>query len=267
MGSDDLTGVYKASGHLANDTSFGVGYAPYSITDKLVLKTEEYMNGKMKKIIPASGQDIKVMASRVNNKITLTVACAMVDKYIEDAKAYRSIMEEMHSAVYDNALKVIGNEKVSVKLDINTGDDYKRKVYYLTCTGLSQEMGDDGSVGRGNRCNGLITPYRPMSMEATSGKNPITHIGKIYNVMSKLMADDIAKKVGADAEVRVRILSQIGKPVSQPLNCSVDIVDVGADSNPKIGKWKAEAESIAADWLDNVDKVTELIINGKVRTF
>ena len=267
MGSDDLTGVYKASGHLANDTSFGVGYAPYSITDKLVLKTEEYMNGKMKKLIPASGQDIKVMASRVNNKVTLTVACAMVDKYIEDAKAYRSIMEEMHSAVYDNALKVIGNEKVSVKLDINTGDDYKRKVYYLTCTGLSQEMGDDGSVGRGNRCNGLITPYRPMSMEATSGKNPITHIGKIYNVMSKLMADDIAKKVGADAEVRVRILSQIGKPVSQPLNCSVDIVDVGADSNPKIGKWKAEAESIAADWLDNVDKVTELIINGKVRTF
>lgn len=267
MGSDDLTGVYKASGHLANDTSFGVGYAPFSITDTLVLKTEEFINGKMKKAIPASGQDVKVMASRVNDEITLTVACAMVDKYIEDAKAYQSIMEEMHSAVYDNALDIIGNEKVKVHLDINTGDDYKRGVYYLTCTGMSQEMGDDGSVGRGNRCNGLITPYRPMSMEATSGKNPITHIGKIYNVMSKLMADDIAKKVTDEAEIRVRILSQIGKPVSQPLNCSVDIVAVDADKNPNLSKWKSDAESIATEWLDNVDKVTELIVSGKARTF
>lgn len=267
MGSDDLTGVYKASGHLANDTSFGVGYAPFSVTDSLVLKTEEFINGKMKKTIPASGQDVKVMASRVDKKITLTVACAMIDKHIEDASAYQSIIKEMHGAIYDNALKIIGSEKVTVDLDINTGDDYKRNVYYLTCTGMSQEMGDDGSVGRGNRCNGLITPYRPMSMEATSGKNPITHIGKIYNIMSKLIADDVAKKVTDDAEIRVRILSQIGKPVSHPLNCSVDIVSVGVDTNPKLSKWKSEAESIASEWLDNVDKVTELIVNGKVRTF
>lgn len=267
MGSDDLTGVYKASGHLANDTSFGVGYAPYSITDSLTLKTEEFINGKMKKKIPASGQDVKVMCSRVGKDITMTVACAMVDKYIDDASAYKSNIKEVYNAVYDNALKIIGSEDVKLKLDINTGDDYKRGVYYLTCTGMSQEMGDDGSVGRGNRCNGLITPYRPMSMEATSGKNPITHIGKIYNVMSKLMADDIAKKVGGNAEVRIRLLSQIGKPVSMPLNASVDIVAAGMDTNPKLPKWKSEAESIAAEWLDNIDKVTELIVNGKVRTF
>ena len=127
-------------------------------------------------------------------------------------------------------------------------------------------MGDDGSVGRGNRCNGLITPYRPMSMEATSGKNPITHIGKLYNVMSKLIADDIAKKVSPEVEVKVRILSQIGKPVSQPLNCSVQLVSQIEDKN-KLNKWNSEAKQIAYDWLDDVDKVTEMIINGKVRTF
>lgn len=267
MGSDDLTGVYKASGHLANDTSFGVGYAPYSITDKVVLGTEEFINGKLKKKLPASGQDVKVMASRVNNKITLTVACAMVDKYIDDADAYKASIEQLYNETYDNALKIVGQEKVNIKLDVNTGDDYRRKVYYLTCTGMSQEMGDDGSVGRGNRCNGLITPYRPMSMEATSGKNPITHIGKIYNIMSKLIADDVAKKVTDEAEIRVRLLSQIGKPVSEPLNASIDIVATDADTNRKLPKWKSDAESIASEWLDNIDKVTELIVNGKVRTF
>ncbi|MDR0309621.1 MAG: methionine adenosyltransferase [Candidatus Methanoplasma sp.] len=267
MGSDDLTGVYKASGHLANDTSFGVGYAPYSITDKLVLKTEEFINGKLKRKLPESGQDVKVMASRIGDKITMTVACAMVDKYLEDATAYKSAVEQLYGAVLDNALKIVGSQKTGISLHVNTGDDYKRKVYYLTCTGMSQEMGDDGSVGRGNRCNGLITPYRPMSMEATSGKNPITHIGKIYNIMSKLIADDVAKSIGGDAEIRVRLLSQIGKPVSEPLTASIDIVTAGADADPKLPKWKGEAEAIAAEWLDNLDKVTELIISGKVRTF
>jgi Archaeal S-adenosylmethionine synthetase len=267
MGSDDLTGVYKASGHLANDTSFGVGYAPYSITDNLVLKTEEFINGKLKRKLPESGQDVKVMASRIGNKVTMTVACAMVDKYIDNETGYKSAIQHLYNETYDNALKIIGSRKIDLKLDVNTGDDYKKKVFYLTCTGMSQEMGDDGSVGRGNRCNGLITPYRPMSMEATSGKNPITHIGKIYNIMSKLIADDIAKKVTDEAEVHVRILSQIGKPVSEPLNASVDIVSLGVSEDKRFSKWKSEAEVITADWLDNIDKVTELIVNGKVRTF
>ena len=268
MGSDDLTGVYKTSGVLANDTSFGVGYAPYSITDRLVLETEEFINGKkFKSVLPETGQDVKVMGSRVGNKITMTIACAMVDRYIPDKTHYKAAIEDMYNRVNENALNIIdkSGENIKFKLDINTGDNYKNNVYYLTVTGLSQEMGDDGSVGRGNRCNGLITPYRPMSMEATSGKNPITHIGKLYNIMSKLIAEDVAKKVSPEVEVRVRILSQIGKPVSEPLNCNVQLVS--ATENKKLSKWKQEAQSIANDWLDNVDKVTDLIINGKVRTF
>ena len=268
MGSDDLTGVYKTSGVLANDTSFGVGYAPYSVTDRLVLETEELINSKkFKALLPETGQDVKVMGSRVGDTITMTIACAMVDRFIPDKKHYAAAIEDMYDKVKKNALNIIdkSEQDLKFKLDINTGDNYKNNVYYLTVTGLSQEMGDDGSVGRGNRCNGLITPYRPMSMEATSGKNPITHIGKLYNVMSKLIAEDVAKKVPNDVEVRVRILSQIGKPVSEPLNCNVQLVSNGECK--KFAKWQQEAESIATDWLDNVDKVTDLIINGKVRTF
>ena len=268
MGSDDLTGVYKTSGVLANDTSFGVGYAPYSVTDKLVLETEELINSKkFKALLPETGQDVKVMGSRVGKTVTMTIACAMVDRFIPNKSHYQAAIEDMYGKVKKNALNIIdkSGEDLDFKLEINTGDNYKNDVYYLTVTGLSQEMGDDGSVGRGNRCNGLITPYRPMSMEATSGKNPITHIGKLYNVMSKLIAEDVAKKVPNDVEVRVRILSQIGKPVSEPLNCNVQLVSNGECK--KFAKWQQEAESIANDWLDNVDKVTDLIINGKVRTF
>lgn len=265
LGSDDLTGVYKASGYHSNDTSFGVGYAPYSITDKLALETEEFINGALKKKMPETGQDVKVMASRIDKDVTLTVACAMVDRYLDDKDAYASAAAQVKDVVLDNALKIVGSEDINVKVDVNTGDDYDREVYYLTVTGMSQEMGDDGSVGRGNRCNGLITPYRPMSMEATSGKNPITHIGKIYNILSNLIANDISKEVGPEAEIRVRLLSQIGKPINDPLNASVQVLSKGADKN--VHKWKTDAEAIMESHLDNIDKVTELIASGKVRTF
>ncbi|HKM14118.1 MAG TPA: methionine adenosyltransferase [Candidatus Methanomethylophilaceae archaeon] len=267
LGSDDLTGVYKSSGFHANDTSFGVGYAPYSVTDRLTLETEEFINGSLKKKMPETGQDVKIMASRIGKDVTLTVACAMVDRHLTDSDAYISAIEQLRSEVTDNALKIIGSDDINVVVDVNTGDDYDRDVFYLTVTGMSQEMGDDGSVGRGNRCNGLITPYRPMSMEATSGKNPITHIGKIYNILSNIVANEISKEVGPEAEIRVRLLSQIGKPISDPLNASIQVLAPGADDNKNISKWKSDAEGIMEDWLDNIDKVTELIATGKVRTF
>ncbi len=269
MGSDDLTGVYKASNYLSNDTSFGVGFAPFSVTDELTFRTENYINGALKKKIPEAGQDVKVMCSRVGKEITMTIACAMVDRFIDDPTSYKSSVEHLTDAVKDFGAEVISKYGDGEKLivDVNTGDDYKRGVYYLTVTGLSQEMGDDGSVGRGNRCNGLITPFRPMSMEATSGKNPITHVGKIYNVLSTMIAKDVAKKVKADAEIHVRLLSQIGHTISDPLNANIDIISENAADSPKLKKWKDEAYEIAADWLDNIDKVSDLIINGKIRTF
>ena len=96
--------------------------------------------------------------------------------------------------------------------------------YYLTVTGTSAEMGDDGSVGRGNRANGLITPNRPMSMEATSGKNPLNHVGKIYNLLSNRMAEDIVKEVEGVQQVHIMILSQIGKPIDHPKAASAQII-------------------------------------------
>ena len=269
MGSDDLTGVYKASNYLSNDTSFGVGFAPFSVTDELTFQTERYINGALKKKIPEAGQDVKVMCSRVGKDITMTIACAMVDRFIDDPTSYKSAVEDLTKSVQEFGAGIIDKygDGENLVVDVNTGDDYERGVYYLTVTGLSQEMGDDGSVGRGNRCNGLITPFRPMSMEATSGKNPITHVGKIYNVLSTMIAKDVAKKVKADAEIHVRLLSQIGHTISDPLNANIDIINENAADSPKLNKWKDEAYEIAADWLDNIDKVSELIINGKIRTF
>lgn len=255
MGSTDLRDVFGRDGiPKSNDTSFGVSYAPFTITEQLTYDVEKYMNGPMKKKVPASGTDIKVMGVRHGQEIVLTICNAMVSKHIDDKDAYKNIIEEMVSLIQDQVVKKTDQQ---VKVEINTGDNYDHDSFFLTVTGTSAEMGDDGSVGRGNRANGLITPYRPMSMEATAGKNPVNHVGKIYNLLSKEIARDIVE-AGAD-ECLVRLMSQIGKPIDQPLCADIQIV---GDE-----KVKAKAVEVADYWLENVTDITQMCVDGKAETF
>ena len=125
-------------------------------------------------------------------------------------------------------------------------------------------MGDDGSVGRGNRANGLITPNRPMSMEATSGKNPINHIGKIYNILSTRLACECVANVDGIEEIYIRLLSQIGTPIDYPLVASVQVLP---EKGYEIGAMKRDVEAIVNEGLATVTCVTEKVINGEIRTF
>jgi S-adenosylmethionine synthetase len=265
-GSGDLVDVFKREGMPAsNDTSFGVGFAPFSETESMVMAIEELLNSKsFKKKYPQVGEDIKVMGLRDRDQITLTVAVAMISKYVDGVESYLNTKEELNDIVTELALKHTSRE---VKTYINTGDDPScdtEKGYYLTVTGTSAEMGDDGSVGRGNRANGLITPNRPMSMEATSGKNPINHVGKIYNLLSNQMANDIVKEVEGINQVNIMILSQIGAPIDQPKAASAQLI---LEKGYEMGKVQKEVQGVMDTWLADINKITEMLIKGKLRTF
>ena len=265
-GSGDLVDVFKRDGMpSSNDTSFGVGFAPFSETEKIVMATEELLNSKkFKKRYPQVGEDIKVMGLRENNKIILTTAVAMVSKFVDGRTTYLNVKDEIQDIITDLALKKTDRE---VETFINTGDNNSsdtEKGYYLTVTGTSAEMGDDGSVGRGNRANGLITPNRPMSMEATSGKNPINHVGKIYNLLSNKMAQDISKEIEEVKQVHIMLLSQIGKPIDHPKAASAQII---VEDGSNIESVNKDVEGIMNNWLEDIGKITEMMVEGKIRTF
>ncbi len=263
QGSIDLRDVYDTKKGLANDTSFGVSFAPLSETEKTALEVERYINGSMKKDLPEIGEDVKVMATRIGNEIDLTIAAAMVDCLTPDADHYKSVVEELKSKVSDY---VLSHTSRDVKVMVNTADDYERDVYYLTVTGLSMENGDDGSVGRGNRANGLITPFRPMSMEAAAGKNPVTHVGKIYNLAANQIALKIYDELQEDIhDVFVRLVSQIGKPISEPQAASVQLVVPEETRNYTTSLDTAEA--ITEEALDNLDRLTKMILEDKITVF
>ena len=153
--------------------------------------------------------------------INLTIACAMVDRHVANIKEYADTKNDIVEHIIEYA-KQFTSRKVNAQM--NVADNIEQGSVYITVTGTSAEMGDDGAVGRGNRANGLITPNRPMSLEATCGKNPINHVGKIYNLLSTEAARQIAAEVQGIEEVYIKILSQIGKPIDEPHIASVQIV-------------------------------------------
>ena len=263
-GSGDLQDVFGEEAQevpMANDTSFGVGHAPLTETEAIVYGTEHELNTSYAADHPELGPDVKVMGKREGDDIDITVAAAMVDAHIPDLDAYDDAVSRVHAFVTDLAESRTDR---AVTVDVNTADDYAEGSIYLTVTGTSAEQGDDGSVGRGNRANGLITPNRPMSMEATSGKNPVNHIGKIYNVLSTHIAETVTKEVDGIRDLQIRLLSQIGRPIDEPHVADAQIVtEPGVD----LAAIEDEVVAIVDAELADVTSVTRRVIDGEVSTF
>jgi len=266
--SPDLKAVVESSVEmpLANDTSYGVAFYPLTPLEQLVLTTERHLNSKdFKSKVRESGEDVKVMGLRKKDRVTVTVADGIVSHLTRDRDHYHAVKEAIKDEVEDLAAKITPEYEVSIY--VNTADKYgvsvDNEVFYLTCTGTSAEHGDDGNTGRGNRANGLITPNRQMSLEATAGKNPISHVGKIYNVLAGLTAKRIYEETKRVKEVYVRMLSQIGRPINQPLSVSVQVIPTDKlDMN-----LLRDIESIVMGEVENVKRVTDLILSREVTVF
>ncbi len=259
-GSSDLVDLFLRGPAVpyANDTSFGTGFAPLSTLETIVLKAENHLNSKEYKAShPEVGSDIKVMGLREGSKYKITVACAFVSKHLSDLQEYLKARERVKEDVLKLAKQITSDE---VEVFVNTADDDKSGSVYITLTGTSAEMGDDGSVGRGNRMNGLITPFRSMTLEAACGKNPVNHVGKIYSVLATEMAESLAKDYQLD-DITITLLSQIGKPIDQPKVASVAVISDDYD------QLKPKIEKDVETYLENVTEVTNRIVFGKVSLF
>jgi S-adenosylmethionine synthetase len=262
-GSAELTDIFnRKKGILdANDTSAAVGYAPMSRLEKLVLGTELFLNSKeFKKQHPESGEDIKVMGLRMQDEFDFTVAMAFVDRFINSESEYFTKKREM-----TDELRAFIGEKIGKKfrVDLNTLDVRGRGLggIYLTVLGTSAEDGDCGQVGRGNRVNGVIPLNRPISNEAAAGKNPVSHVGKIYNLLTHRMADQIYREIPGVEEVYVWMLSQIGQPIDKPKVVAVQLIRK-KDSDSK--SLPLQIEEVVGKELDNIQSFCNSLIEGKI---
>ncbi len=249
----DLNDIPELKNLVSNDTSMGVGFAPYSRLELLVLEIENTLNSvdfyESNKWI---GSDIKIMGFRNGGIFKITMCIPQVGLYVN------SIDEYKNNIIY--CREIIGNiaKKHNIndfELDINTRDDYEKVELYLTAIGSSIESGDEGLVGRGNRIQGVISPTRPMSMEGAAGKNPVYHIGKIYYITAQTISEKIYKKFGLMNEVA--LISQSGRDLLDPwiIHVRVDYNDVD----------NVDLEKLIKDEINNIPQITNDIINLRIR--
>lgn len=245
----------------ANDTSFGAAHWPRSVLERTVYETCEYITGTLIDQFPI-GEDVKVMGCRTGTQIVLTCAVPFIAPRIHDLNEYREAKSAVQQAAQAFAQRLAPQH--TVRVDINTADDEEAEQVYLTLTGTSAEMGDDGSVGRGNRVTGVIAPFRAASLEAAAGKNPISHVGKIYNVLALETAKGVVESVPEVREAQVYILSQIGHPLDQPLVATATVMTHDGHLSEQV---KERVAAVIDRYLADIEGLKKRIMAGEVRLF
>jgi len=263
-GSAALTDIFKRKDRVfsANDTSAAVGYAPMTWTEQLVLKTERYLNSpEFKKEFPETGEDVKLMGFRKNDELYLTVGVAFVDRFVKSEDDYfrkkEEILERLYTFVKSNSVLK------KIKLNLNTLDMRGRGVggTYLTVLGTSADGADSGQVGRGNRPNGVISLNRHTGSEAAAGKNPVSHVGKIYNLLTHRIANEIYSQVSGLDEVYVWIVSQIGKSIDEPAIAAARVI---TKPGTRIEDIREQIAEVVDAELEHIDKFCMKLAEGKI---
>ncbi|NWF65810.1 MAG: methionine adenosyltransferase [Chloroflexi bacterium] len=236
----------------SNDTSMGVGFAPYSKLESIVLEIEKTLNSpEFQSKNRWIGSDIKIMGCRYGNKYNLTMCIPQIASQVKNIDDYKKNLAQAREVISKIFLE---NEIDDYGLDINTRDNYEKSELYLTAIGSSIESGDEGLVGRGNRIQGVITPMRPMSMEGAAGKNPVYHIGKLYYIVAQKISDTIYEKLGIQNEVV--LVSQSGRELLDPWILLIHV--------PESYVNNGEIESLAESEVKKIPEITQDIVNLKV---
>ena len=263
-GSDALTDIFnRQSKYLgANDTSAAVGFWPMTTTERMVLETERFLNSPdFKKRHPETGEDVKIMGMRKNGHLDLTIAMAFVDRYVDSEAGYFKRKDEIKQEVLDF---VRARAQVdSININLNTLDVPGRGLpgMYLTVLGTSADGADCGQVGRGNRVNGIIPLNRPTCSEAAAGKNPTSHVGKIYNLLTYQVAKRIQSETNGVREAYVWLLSEIGRSINEPKIASVQLI---LDPGTTLKEVSDSVQELVAAELSNIDKFSEDLAHGRL---
>ncbi len=256
-GSAELARLFaRGEVPLANDTSCGAGFAPPTPLERVVLEVDRAIARSGRREL---GPDTKVMGVRRGARIELTIGCALVGKHLADLARYAAAKRAARELALAAARHVT---ELEVDAVVNAADDEAAGDVYLTVTGTSAEAGDDGEVGRGNRVGGLITPYRAMTLEAAAGKNPVSHVGKLYNVVASRIAARVAAAVPDVHGASCLMVSRIGRRIDDP-----QIVDVGLSTHREIGALRDAVLEHVRGELGRLAPLRAELLAGEIALF
>jgi S-adenosylmethionine synthetase len=210
---------------------------------------------------PETGEDVKVLGIRRQSQLGLTVAMPLLLTYVRTESEYF----ERKAVIQADLLDYLSSHASSLEISLNlnhldhTGDGLDG--IYTSLLGTSAEDADSGQVGRGNQVNGVIALNRPRGAEAAAGKNPVSHVGKIYSILADQLASHIWKSLPALREVTVWMCSRVGDPINEPWLVSVRLHPDPAAA--PMTELSGRVREIVEEKIGNMDAFIEELVSGK----
>ena len=239
---------------LSNDTSLGTGWAPENPFESFVREVVNHFSGAsdFTRTHPWCGSDVKLMGYWDGDQADVVLCVPQKSRHVGTRAEYvRNIETVLAECRRLSGLRLPG---VDARFRLNARDVPEKDELYLTYTGSSIESGDEGVVGRGNRVNGLITPLRPMNLEGANGKNPVYHVGKLYNIAAQRLASRLHEATDGHAEVH--LVSTTGQRLDQPWrilvrlsSSDVEIDKVQAMVTETLGEFPALTDELVSDGI------------------
>jgi S-adenosylmethionine synthetase len=98
-----------------------------------------------------------------------------------------------------------------------------------------------------------------MTLEASAGKNPVTHVGKLYNVLASRIASAVSRLAGP-VDTSCVLVSRIGEPIDQP---QVIDVRIASESDEVSSSLRMDVGGIVRVQLASAESVREDILSGR----
>lgn len=245
---------YSSAGPTANDTATMISYWPLTDAERLTLDLEGYFYKNNNEGLPVPrfdyvGQDIKVMTVRHGDAITATLAVPQVTTNTPDAETYFDRERQLEAELQAYAREIIG-DRADVRVIMNTQTKGPNPRPYLVTGGSCTDFGEEGAVGRGNKTHGIISSFRPNTMEAPHGKNPTYFVGKILGYQADFISRCIYEQLGTRCQVVLQ--ANLGDKIFDPSRVIVSTEDAVSET---------EISEIVDECLGLERKTTDRIID------
>ena len=103
-----------------------------------------------------------------------------------------------------------------------------------------------------------------MGLEAAAGKKPVSHVGKIYNVLAHEIAQSVVATSNEIVRAECLMVSKIGAPVTGPAIVQIRVTTL--DAVPATGFQKRAKEIVAAR-LSDIPRLEDEFVAGAIEIF
>lgn len=103
-----------------------------------------------------------------------------------------------------------------------------------------------------------------MNIESVAGKNPVTHVGKLYSVAARQVAEALVARLPAVESAACLLASRIGQPIARPRLADIRL---GLADGEDPTDHRVAVEEVLASELASIPVLWRRVLDGQIPLF